>query len=201
MIADREGRFEDALAGADLMLTRLTELGLRVMVTAPMGARAQFLHQMGDLDASARQYEEVIDLHRKLGQTAYLSTTLIDYANTLYAKGDMDEAERLAIEGERLGSPEDTVNFAQGRALRAAVAADRGEDEAALDLIMSALEYAHQTDFPAVHGRAEEMLAHVHRRAGRVEDARGAYQRALEIWERYDFIANAKRVRDLLVEL
>jgi len=201
MIADREGRFEDALAGADLMLNRLTELGLRAMVTAPMGARAHFLHQMGDLDAAARQHEEVIDLHRKLGQTAYLSTSLIEYANTLYARGDIDEAERLAIEGERLGSPEDTVNFAQGRALRAAVAADRGDDEAALDLARSALEYAYQTDFPLVRGGAQEMLAHVHRRAGRTDDARGAYERALEIWERYDFLANAKRLRDLLVEL
>jgi tetratricopeptide (TPR) repeat protein len=93
------------------------------------------------------------------------------------------------------------VNFSKGRALRARVAADRGDHDAALDLALSAAEHGYRTDFPSVHGEAHETLAHVHLKAGRVDEARSEYERALAIWERYGWTANAARVRELLVEL
>ena len=200
-IAQREGRFDDALALTERMVVQLTELGLHALVTAPMNARAHLLGKLGRHEESERAYEEVIALHESLGQAAYLSTTLVEYGDMLYGCGRLDEADRLATEGERLGGPDDYVNFTKGRSLRARIAADRGDDDAALRLAASALEYAEQTDFPTEHGQAHEALGHVHLRAGRSEEARAAYARALELWERYGFAANAERVRALLVEL
>ena len=98
-------------------------------------------------------------------------------------------------------APDDVVNFSRGRSVRAQIAADRGDDGAALELAHSALEHAERTDFPNEHGRAYEALGHVHRRAGRADDARAAYAHALEVWERYGFTADAGRVRPLLTEL
>jgi tetratricopeptide (TPR) repeat protein len=200
-IAQREGRLDEALACAERMVMRLTELGLRVLVTAPMNARAHLLGELGRHEESVKAYEDVIALHESLGQAAHLSTTLVEYGEMLYGAGDAEEAERLATEGERLGGPEDVVNFSKGRGVRARIAADRGDDVAAVELAQSAVEYAERTDFPSEHGRAYEALGHVHRRAGRADDARAAYAHALEVWERYGFTADAGRIRGLLAEL
>jgi tetratricopeptide (TPR) repeat protein len=200
-IAEREGRLDDALAHTEHLVAHLTERGLRAMLAAPMNARAHLLGATGRHEESAQAYEDVIALHESLGQAAYLSTTLVEYGEMLYDRGSLDEAERLAIEGERLGGTDDIVNFTKGRSLRARIAADRGEDDAAVQLARSAIEYAEQTDFPNEHGRAYEALGHVHLRAGRASDARAAYARALELWERYGFTANAERGRALLAEL
>jgi tetratricopeptide (TPR) repeat protein len=201
MIAEREGRLDDALAHTEHLLAQLTELGLRAMIAVPMIARAHLLGRMGRREESVKAYDQVIALHESLGQAAYLSTTLVEYGEMLYGAGDAEEAERLATEGERLGGPEDVVNFSKGRGVRARIAADRGDDVAAVEFAQSAVEYAERTDFPREHGRAYEALGHVHRRAGRADDARAAYAHALEVWERYGFTADAGRIRGLLAEL
>jgi class 3 adenylate cyclase/tetratricopeptide (TPR) repeat protein len=200
-IAAREGRYDDAMADTDRLVAKLAELGLPSLVTAPLSARAQFLHFAGRLDEAARAYEELVAHHAQLGQRSYLSTTLIEHGDLRYAMGDLDEAERLAREGEQMGDPEDRINFSKGRRLRAVIAADRGDDEAALSLAQSALEHALLTDFPSEHGGAYEALGHVHRRAGRVEQARAAYEKAAALWEAYGWTASTARVDRLLVEL
>jgi class 3 adenylate cyclase/tetratricopeptide (TPR) repeat protein len=201
MIAEREGRLEDAVALTEWVTGHVLELGLIPMSTAPRSALAKLLFKMGRLDEAAATYREVIDLHTTFGQAGYLSTTLIDYAEVVHALGDPDEAERLAAEGEQVGGPEDIVNFTKGRAVRAAIAAGRGDDATALELAESSVEYAFRTDFIDEHGSSLETLADVHRSAGRRDEARAAYEQAAEIWERYGWSANAKRVRELLVEL
>ncbi len=201
MIAAREGRFEEALAGAEWMVRQLTEFGVLWMLPAPMNARASVLRQLGRLEDACAAFEELIALHESLGQTGFLSTTLVEYGETRYAQGHLDEAERLALEGERLGGPEDLINYARGRSLRARIAADRGDNDKAVELARSSAEFAFRTDFPDDQGRAHETLGHVHARAGRVDDARHEYEQALAVWERYRWSANAVRVRQLLVEL
>jgi class 3 adenylate cyclase/tetratricopeptide (TPR) repeat protein len=201
IIAEREGRLEDGIAGAEFMMQQLTELGLRVMVSAPMSSRASMLRRAGRLEESSSTYEEVIALQESFGQRGYLSTTLVDHAAVLYELGELEEAEARAIRGEELGSPEDFVNFPRGRGLRAKIAADRGDDEAALALARSSLEHALRTDFPSEHGGVHEALAHVHAKAGRKDEAREELAQALAVWERYEWTANAERVRALLVQL
>jgi tetratricopeptide (TPR) repeat protein len=130
-----------------------------------------------------------------------LSTSLIEYAVLRYDRGELDEAERLAVEGEAMGDVEDLINFSRGRAVRARIAADRGDDGRAMALAQNAFDYAFRTDFPSEHGEAWEVLAHVHRRAGRLDEAREAYGEAASIWARYGWTGNAERVRRLLEEL
>ena len=129
------------------------------------------------------------------GQSSFRSTALIELAEIRYERGDPDDAERLVAEGQTLGAGEDVVNFAYGQGLRARIAADRGDVEAGEPLARAALEYAHCTDFPSVHAGAHAALAHVLAASGRTEDARVEYERSLELWERYGFEPDARRVR------
>jgi class 3 adenylate cyclase/tetratricopeptide (TPR) repeat protein len=199
--AAREGRFEDAIAATDQVIAIMSELGLPALVVAPLNARADHLRRGGRLDEAIEVYEELVATHQRFGQSAYLSTSLIEYAGLRYDRGELDEAERLAVEGEEMGDVEDIINFSRGRALRARIAADRGDEDKAMALAQNAFDYAFRTDFPSEHGEAWEALAHVHRRAGRLDEARKAYGEAASIWTQYGWTANADRVRRLLEEL
>jgi tetratricopeptide (TPR) repeat protein len=171
------------------------------MLLPPRTFRAELLREQGRLNESLALWEELVAEMRALGQTSFLSTILCEQALTHYRSGRLDEAERLAIEGEELGAEEDVVNFAWGRSVRARVAADRGDHDDAEKLARSALEYGYRTDFPRVLGEVHETLAYVLVKAGRVGEARAEYERTLDIWERYDWLFKAERVRELLVEL
>jgi len=201
VVAQREGRYDDAVAGAERLVEIMSELGLPALVVAPMNARAELLRDAGRHDEALTAYEELIGMHEQLGQSSYLSTCLIEYGELRYLRGELEEAERLAIEGETLGDPQDLINFSRGRRLRALIAADRGDDESAMALAKDALDYAFRTDFPSEHGGAHEALGHVHRRAGRTAEARAAYEEAAAIWRRYGWTAATARVDGLLVEL
>jgi class 3 adenylate cyclase/tetratricopeptide (TPR) repeat protein len=198
-IAQREGRYDDAIAGTSQVREVLAELGLSL--TAPMAALASQLQDAGRFDEALEMYETILAEMRELGQSSYMSTTLIDVADLRYARGELEEAERLSLEGEELGGPEDQINFSKGHRLRAAIAADRGDDASALALAHTAIEHALRTDFPHEHGGAYEALAHVHARAGRRAEARAAYEKAAEVWTRFGWPARARRVEQLLVEL
>jgi class 3 adenylate cyclase/tetratricopeptide (TPR) repeat protein len=198
-IAQREGRYDDAIAGTSQVREVLAALGLSV--NAPMAALASQFQDAGRLDEALEMYELILGEMRELGQSSYMSTTLIDLADLHYARGELEEAERLTLEGEKLGGPEDRINFSKGHRLRAVIAADRGDDASAMALAHTAIEHALRTDFPHEHGGAYEALAHVHARAGRIDDARAAYKQAAEVWARFGWPADARRVEQLLVEL
>jgi tetratricopeptide (TPR) repeat protein len=159
------------------------------------------LADAGRFDHSVAAYRDALARLEELGMHSFRSTTLINFGETLYLRGEADEAEKLAIEGEELGASEDVVNFALGRALRARVAADRFEHADAERLAREALENAYKTDFPSVHATAHEALAHAHAASGRIEEARAELEQALELWSRYGFQVDADRVRARLVKL
>ena len=124
-------------------------------------ARAEIMHDQGRLDDAIRTYRQAIGRLEELGQAGFRSTTLISLAAVLYDCGQPDEAARLAVEGERVGAAEDVVNFANGRALRARIAADQGAHDNADSLARQALGYAYKTDMPRAQATAHEALAHV----------------------------------------
>jgi class 3 adenylate cyclase/tetratricopeptide (TPR) repeat protein len=200
-VAFKEGRFADSLALLERTVENTREWGLPAMTVPPKTAQADVLDAAGRYAESIALWEEAAAALRTFGQTSLLSTVLCQEAVAHYHAGHLDDAERLAIEGEELGAPEDVVNFAWGRGIRARIAADRGDRRSAEELARSALEYAYLTDFPRVRGDAHETLGYVLRAAGRTDEARPEYVHALEIWERYDWLFNAERARNLLVEL
>jgi class 3 adenylate cyclase/tetratricopeptide (TPR) repeat protein len=199
-LAARAGRFDEAIERSEAATEIHRQLGHKLGTAICMGQRAEHLSQAGRLEEGVDSYRDVIAMMEALGQTAFRSTMLIELGDLLYRRGDADEAERLAIEGEEIGAAEDIVNFAFGRGLRARIAADRGDYAEAERLAQEALGFAYETDFPRVHATSHGAFAHVFSAAGRVDEARAELERELELWERYGFEVDARRTRELLAE-
>jgi class 3 adenylate cyclase len=200
-LAQRDGRFDECFALLDDVGRLNAELGSELGKVINMQQRAEAVSAAERLDEAAEALREVIGRLEALGMTSFRSTTIISLSDVLYRLGDVDEAERLAIEGEEVGAEEDVVNFAWGRAVRARVASDRGDHLAAETFARDALDNAYKTDFPAVHAHAHESNAYVQNAAGRQVEARAELQRALDLWLPYGYRVRTARVRELLVQL
>jgi len=194
-LASREQRFTDALDLMEQASAIDRELGLELGIALSTQGRAEIMRDQGRLDEAIRTYRQAISRLEELEQTSFRSTTLVSLAQVLYERGQPEEAARLALEGEQTGAAEDVVNFAYGRALRALIAADQDAHDTADRLAREALDYAYQTDFPAVHATAHEALAHVLNAAGRLDEARAELERALQLWQRYGYSARAEQTR------
>ena len=197
----RNGHFDEAIEMIEEASVLHRELGGGLGSAIAVQQRAALLRSAQRLDEAEAAFRDTLDRLEELGYTSFRSTTLINLAEVLYARGHVDEAERLVHEGQELGAAEDVVNFASGGGLLAKIAADRGEYERAEALGRDALEYAYKTDFPSVHAEEHEALAHVLTAAGRRHDAAVELQQALELWERHGYLVRAERVRELVVQL
>lgn len=196
-----EGHFDEALELFDHANSIVADLGLAVMMAVMGQWSAEVMLQQGRIDEAMREVRESVERLEELGDKSFRSTSLIRWAEVLYASGKLDEAEQRAIEGEELGAKEDIVNYAIGRGIRAAIASGRGAHADAESLGRDALRFAYETDFPWVHAVARSKLAHVLEAAGRKDEARVELEHAVERYESYGNTFEARRTRALLVEL
>jgi class 3 adenylate cyclase/tetratricopeptide (TPR) repeat protein len=201
MLARLEGNFDRCAACWAEADAILAELGLTFLRHVMHQVPAESAYAQGDYAEAVRLYRETFDGLGVLGETGFRSTVAIELAGSLYAVGEHEEAERLAVEGEGMSSADDLVNFALGRCLRARILADRGDLEAAEALALDAIEYARRSDFPQIHARTDEALAHVRRAQGRVAESRSLIEQAASAHERRGDVVGAERTRQLLVEL
>jgi len=200
-LAAKAGRFDEALERSGRACDAAANLGLKLMEIFGRWQIVNQLRMAERFDEAEATQRWVIERLGAEGQSSFRSTALVELAEIRYERGDPDDAERLVAEGQTLGAGEDVVNFAYGQGLRARIAADRGDIEVGEPLARAALEYAHRTDFPSVHAGAHAALAHVLAAAGRIEDAREEYERSLELWERYGFEPDARRIRARLAAI
>jgi tetratricopeptide (TPR) repeat protein len=196
-----EGRFDEALVVHGRADELARDLGMVMIGAIARQWSAEIVAKQGRLEEALALMQQSSGELGEMGQTSFRSTTLVQIALLEYDLGDLDEAERVAVEGEELGSEDDFVNFALGRAVRARIAADRGRQDAARKLIESALEYAYETDFPFAHAAAHKAHAHVLSAAGHPDEARAALERAVELYESVGNVFEARRTQELLVEL
>ncbi len=129
----------------------------------------------------------------RMGEKGYLSGAAAMLANLRYARGEFDEAERLARLAEEAAAPDDLASQIQLRAARAQVRARRGLFVEAEETAREAIALAEQTDFLQVHARAYLALAEVLRLAGRADEARTAVDAAVALYERKGDVVGAKR--------
>jgi len=178
-----QGRFAE---GLELMAEHRElqrELGNRVTYASAGHGMSVIRLLAGDVEGAVEEARESARELEELGQQGYRSTSLAFLAVALEAAGRPGEAEKAASESESVSAPDDYINFAFSRIVRALVLADRGELEQAESIARSAVEYAFRTDFPLVRADALAALSRVLGARGRGDEAQEALSQAVGLYE------------------
>ncbi|PWU20399.1 MAG: hypothetical protein C5B48_12595, partial [Candidatus Rokuibacteriota bacterium] len=200
-LARLEGNFDESiekLRQGDEILGELGLTMLRHVMRQPV-AECELVRE--NTSEAVRIHQSIYDGLGELGETGFRSTASIGLGDALYALGEADEAERLAIEAEAMSTADDLANFVAGRSLRAKILADRGEYDAAEQLAREAVALGEQSDFPVMQAEPAEALAYVLRAAGRDDEVRPLLERAIAAHQAHGDVVLAQRARELLAAL
>ena len=161
----------------------LAELGFTVLLAAS-AQEAHYVEMLADEPAAAtRVLRESYDALEPLGERAYLSTAAALLAHTLYAQGELDEAQRFSQISESVASPEDVFSQILWRSARARIRAHRGEPVEAEALAREAAALAEKTDMLNTQGDTLVYLSEVLALAGRPAEAAAVLEQAASRFE------------------
>jgi predicted negative regulator of RcsB-dependent stress response len=106
-----------------------------------------------------------------------------------------DEAAEQAARSQELTAEDDFASLAAWRMAQARVASHRGSHHQAIALAEEAIAIMEPTDYLAWQGEGHEVHAMALASAGRKDEARIAFGRALEHFQRKGVIPATERVR------
>ena len=179
----------------------LAELGFTVLLAAS-AQEAHYVEMLADDSAAAtRILRESYDALEPLGERAYLSTAAALLAHTLYAQGELDEAQRFSQISESVASPEDVFSQILWRSARARIRARRGELTEAEALAREAAALAEKTDMLNTQGDTLMYLSEVLSLAGRPAEAASVLEQAASRFELKGNLVSFDRTRALAREL
>lgn len=138
---------------------------------------------LGDLTAAEQTIREGCQILEDVGENGYRSSTLLNLAVVLLLRGDLDQAEALALEGRRIGTNDDIVNELYLRQVLAPIHAARGEVDVAETLAREAVEVAAPLHSPQNQGQAWLVLARVLAQSERSAESREAAAEAVRLFE------------------
>jgi tetratricopeptide (TPR) repeat protein len=156
---------------------------------------------LGDLERA----EELLRPERAalvaIGETGARCTIDGVLADVLRQTGHVDEAIQLAEEGIAIAAPDDLDGQARSRAALAEALSLRGEHARAEEAAREAVALVEPTDYLPLKGTVFDALGDVFQRAGRVDEARRAFQRAIEVHRQKGNIVSAAGSRAALERL
>jgi class 3 adenylate cyclase/tetratricopeptide (TPR) repeat protein len=196
-----EGNFEDARERLRLARQTYRDFGLTLNESGVLLGGGIVELAASDFAAAEDLLAQGATELRRMGETAYLSTHLAYLGDALYRLGRYDEADRAALESERMTQAGDVASEAGWRSVRARVLARRGEHDQAVRLAREAIDWVETTDSVPMIADQYEAFAEVLRLAGRDEEAVDALEHALELYERKGHRPFAERTRAQMAEL
>jgi class 3 adenylate cyclase/tetratricopeptide (TPR) repeat protein len=155
----------------------------------------------GNLPAAERAQREGYAALEALGESGFRSTIAGFLAQTIYDQGRYEEAGSFAEICKDLAASDDLASQVFWRGVRAKVLARRGEFPQAEQLVREGKEMIEKTDYVMPQADALLDLAEVLRLAGRVEEAVGAAEEALALFEAKGNVVMAERTRALAATL
>jgi class 3 adenylate cyclase/tetratricopeptide (TPR) repeat protein len=190
------GRFEEAHAAVEASSAMYEELGARTAMITESQIIAEMLRLEGRLDDAERLLREMHEAYDAMGETGFNSTICALLAHVLCDQERFDEAEEFAARSRELSAEDDFASQASWRSAEARVLAERRSFDDALALADEAVAIVDGTDYLDWQGEAHEVRAKVLAAAGRGDDAREAYEAALDRYERKGNVVAAAFVRD-----
>jgi tetratricopeptide (TPR) repeat protein len=192
------GRHDEADAAVERSSALFEELGIPMAAINTSQIVGETLRLQGRPDEAERVFREMHETYEALGETGFNSTISALLAQTLCDLGRFDEAEAMASRSRELSAEDDFASQAAWRMARARVLAQRGELDEGLRLADEAVEINERTDYLDWQGEGLEVRGLVLAAAGRDDDAREAFEQALERYERKGNVVSAGRVRERL---
>ena len=179
----------------------LADLGFTLLV-AMSAQEAHYVEMLaGDPEAATRILRESYADLEPMGERAYLSTAAALLAHTLYAQGELGEAEHFSRVSENAAATEDAFSQVLWRSARAKIRARRGEPAEAEALARQAVAVAEKTDLLNTQGDTLADLTEVLLIAHRPAEARSVLEQAASRFEQKGNSASLRRVEALAREL
>jgi tetratricopeptide (TPR) repeat protein len=195
------GRFDDArslLAAADMAAEELGQM-IWVAVGGMMWWEVETL--AGNFAAAEQAVRRSCEQLEALSDTGYRATALARLADSLYALGRLEEAERETKLAEQLAAPDDRYSHGLWRPVRAKVYAHAGRHVEAEALAREAVVLFAETDMVDYQAHALSGLAEVLALGGEREAAAQQLGHAVELFETKGNVVAAERARAALVEI
>jgi tetratricopeptide (TPR) repeat protein len=149
----------------------------------------------GRYEEAERIFRSVIELLDPIGETGFNSTVRGLLARTLCDLERFEEADTVASRCRELAAEDDFASQAYWRMARAQVLAHRAGFDEAIRLADEVIAINDRTDYLAGQGDGWEVRGLVLEAAGRGDEAREAYEEALDRFERKGDVVAAARVR------
>ena len=175
------GEFEQARALIEEGSQTMREAGLTVAAVAGYQTRGFIERLAGEDEAAVEFLREGAEELGRLGDHRYFSTTALSLVVALLELRRVDEAQKWLEDAVAEMNPADVVDVATSEAARGQIAALRGDHDRAIEHVERAVELAERSDFYDLRTIAHEQHAKVLVLAGRLDEARAAYERALAI--------------------
>ena len=150
---------------------------------------------VGQPAAAETSLRAALDALKRMGEQAFLSTTIAFLARSVFTQERDDEAEELAQLSARLTAPRDSLTQILWRGVEARVVARRGRAEEAERLARAAVSLADRTDFLVQRGDAWIDLAQILQDRGRADEAAAAAGQGLHLHEQKGNVVTAARIR------
>ncbi|MFL5942828.1 MAG: AAA family ATPase [Gaiellaceae bacterium] len=195
------GRFDDGrsfMAAGDVAAEELGQM-IWVAVGGMMSWEVETL--AGDVTAAERAVRRSWMQLEELGDTGYRATAFARHADSLYALGRLEEAERETNLAEELAAPDDRLSHGLWRSIRAKVYARTGRQAEAEALAREAVTLFAETDMVDYRAHALADLAEVLALGGDRESAARQLEHAVGLFEAKGNLVCADRARGALVEI
>jgi class 3 adenylate cyclase/tetratricopeptide (TPR) repeat protein len=189
------GRFDEAHETVARSRAIYQELGAPTVMITTNQITAETLRLEGRSQDAEVVLREMHELYESMGETAFNSTICSLLGHALCDQGRFEEAEGFAARSRELASEDDFASQGDWRLVRARVLSERGSFDDALGLADEAVAIMDATDYLDWQGGGHEVRGGVLEAAGSGDDARAAYETALDRFERKGNVVAAARVR------
>jgi class 3 adenylate cyclase/tetratricopeptide (TPR) repeat protein len=155
----------------------------------------------GEHSESERMLRAANELLEEVGDTGSRATVVAMLADVVGRRGNDEEAAGFAEESQAISAEDDLDAQGRWRPALARVLSRRGEYSEAERLAREADALLEPTDFIVLHAHVCDVLGEVLERAGRVDEACDAVDRAIGLHEQKGNVVSAGRSRSVLGEL
>jgi class 3 adenylate cyclase/tetratricopeptide (TPR) repeat protein len=189
------GRFEEARSMFEEADGLFDELGTPQSKVTTSQVVAETLRLEGRFEDAERTLREMNATYDEMGETGFNSTVCALLAHVLCDLGRFDEAETFAARSRGMSAEDDLASQSSWRMAQARVLTDAGRFDEALGISNEAIAIIESTDYIDWQGQAHEVRALGLEAAGRGDEARAAFEQALDRFERKEDRVATERLR------